>query len=324
MAALALHKPAIQVKYAAAQRKRRRLMIDTNKPLAGLEEWEDFLKERYPEPQQGDAAVAKRFRATDPAKEKEQFRNYEADARPSVREFYRQNHSHQTYEFVQAKRKEFLALKRRQMDIWQALEYLNTLVDDSDPDTDLSQLDHLLQTAEQIRHDGHPRWFILTGLIHDLGKILCLYGEPQWAVVGDTFPVGCAWSDKIVFHQFFDLNSDKNVAAYQSRLGVYEEGAGLDKVNMSWGHDEYLYHVVKDYLPKEALYMIRYHSFYPAHRDGEYDYLMNPEDRKMFDCVRAFNPYDLYTKSHTKPDLKALKPFYDDLINEFFPKSLRW
>ena len=37
-------------------------------------------------------------------------------------------------------------------------------------------------------------WFVLVGLIHDLGKVLCLFGEPQWAVVGDTFPVGCAFS----------------------------------------------------------------------------------------------------------------------------------
>src|SRR6476620_2982333 len=168
--------------------------MQSDKPLANLEEWEDFLKERYPEP-----GPAKGFTATDPNKKQEQFRNYEANARPSVREFYRLNHHHQTYDFVCARRDEFLSLKRRKMDVWEALEYLNTLVDDSDPDTDLSQLDHLLQTAEQIRHDGHPRWFILTGLIHDLGKILCLYGEPQWAVVGDTFPVGCAWSDRIVF-----------------------------------------------------------------------------------------------------------------------------
>ena len=94
------------------------------------------------------------------------------------------------------------------MSIWSAMEFLNTLVDDSDPDTDLSQIEHLLQTAEAIRADGHPRWFILTGLIHDLGKVLCLYGEPQWAVVGDTFPVGCAYSDKIVFPEFFDDNPD--------------------------------------------------------------------------------------------------------------------
>lgn len=295
-------------------------MSDSDHPLTGLEEWEDFLQARYPEP----AAAPKGFQATNPAKKKEQFRNYEADARPSVREFYRLNHRHQAHDFVQAKRKEFLGLNRRQMSIWEALDYLNTLVDDSDPDTDLSQLDHLLQAAEQIRRDGHPRWFTLTGLIHDLGKILCLYGEPQWAVVGDTFPVGCAWSDKIVFHEFFADNPDRNEPRYQTRLGIYDEECGLEKVLMSWGHDEYLYHVVKDYLPPEALYMIRYHSFYPAHREGEYSYLMNKQDRAMFQWVRAFNPYDLYTKSHQRPDLKELRPFYHDLINEYFPSELSW
>jgi inositol oxygenase len=295
-------------------------MSDSNRPLAGLEEWEDFLKERYPEP----ATPAKEFRATDPNKKNEEFRNYETDARPTVREFYRLNHTNQSYDFVQGKRKEYLGLNRRQMSVWEALEYLNTLVDDSDPDTDLSQLDHLLQTAEQIRHDGHPRWFILAGLIHDLGKILCLYGEPQWAVVGDTFPVGCAWSDKIVFLDFFQYNPDRNEPRYQTRLGVYEEGCGLGKVSMSWGHDEYLYNVVKDYLPPEALYMIRYHSFYPAHRDGDYNYLMDDRDREMFKWVRAFNPYDLYTKSHERPNLEKLRPFYDELIREYFPPTLRW
>jgi inositol oxygenase len=293
--------------------------MQSNQPLSNLEEWEDFLKERYPEP-----ADPTGFKTVDPTKSKEQFRNYEANARPSVREFYRLNHQHQTCDFVRSKRKEFLSLTRRKMGIWEALEYLNTLVDDSDPDTDLSQLDHLLQTAEQIRRDGHPRWFIITGLMHDLGKILCLYGESQWAVVGDTFPVGCAWSDKIVFHQFFAQNPDCAEPKYQTRNGIYEQGAGLDGVLMSWGHDEYLYHVVKDYLPPEALYMIRYHSFYPAHRDGEYSHLMNDTDREMFKWVRAFNPYDLYTKSHTRPNLKELKPFYDELIAEYFPAELRW
>jgi inositol oxygenase len=204
------------------------------------------------------------------------------------------------------------------------MEFLNTLVDDSDPDTDLSQLEHLLQTAEQIRRDGHPHWFILTGLIHDLGKILCLYGEPQWAVVGDTFPVGCAYSDRIVFHQFFADNPDSHEPNYQTQTGIYSEGCGLDNVHLSWGHDEYLYHVVKDYLPPAALYMIRYHSFYPAHREGEYQHLMNDRDKEMFEWVRAFNPYDLYTKSHERPDVEQLRPFYQELISKYFPTELRW
>ena len=290
----------------------------SNAPLQNLEEWEDFLKERYPDP------ANPASQAIDPKKKQEQFRNYEADARPSVREFYRLNHHHQTFDFVLAKKQQYLTRSRREMGIWEAMDFLNTLVDDSDPDTDLSQLEHLLQTAEQIRQDGHPRWFILTGLIHDLGKILCLYGEPQWATVGDTFPVGCAYSDAIVFHQFFSDNPDSANPRYQTPSGIYEQGCGLDQVHFSWGHDEYLYNVVKDHLPEEALSMIRYHSFYPGHREGAYQHLMNNKDRKMFEWVRAFNPYDLYTKSHTRPNLKELRPFYEDLINEFFPAKLNW
>src|SRR5438477_12661461 len=125
------------------------LSAETKEPLGNLEEWEDFLKVRYPE---GAAGAGAPFQAVDPNKKTEQFRNYEADARPTVREFYRLNHLYQTYDFVQAKKKDFLSLSRREMSIWEAMEFLNTLVDDSDPDTDLSQLEHLLQTAEQIRH----------------------------------------------------------------------------------------------------------------------------------------------------------------------------
>jgi inositol oxygenase len=257
-------------------------------------------------------------------KRAEQFRDYEAEQRACVREFYRLNHTRQTLDFVVGKKRQYLTLDRRRMGVWEALEYLNTLVDDSDPDIELSQLDHNLQTAEAIREAGHPRWFVLTGLIHDLGKVLWLYGEPQWAVVGDTFPVGCAHSDRVVYHEFFAENPDSRNPLYQTECGVYEEGCGLDKVHFSWGHDEYLYHVVKDYLPEEALYMIRYHSAYPIHRERAYGHLMDEHDRAMFRWVRAFNPFDLYSKSDERPDAAALRPFYEDLIAEYFPAELRW
>ena len=149
-------------------------------------------------------------------------------------------------------------------------------------------------------------------------------GLPQWAVVGDTFPTGCQYSRKIVFPQFFDANPDSADARYQTPTGVYSEGAGLDSVLMSWGHDEYIYHVCKDYLPIEGLYMLRYHSFYPWHRESEYGHLLDKQDRENLKWVNAFNPYDLYTKSHTKPDAKALRPYYEDLIAEFFPAKIRW
>ena len=51
--------------------------------------------------------------------------------------------------------------------------------------TNLSQIEHLLQTAEAIRRDGKPEWMQVTGLIHDLGKLLFLFdSEGQWDVVG--------------------------------------------------------------------------------------------------------------------------------------------
>ena len=227
-------------------------------------------------------------------------------------------------EFVLQKKAEYLPPRNRRMGIWEAMEYLNTLVDDSDPDTDLSQIQHLLQTSEAIRADGHPDWFVLAGLVHDLGKILCLWGEPQWAVVGDTFPVGCAYSDKIVYKEYFDQNPDSNVEEYQTPNGIYEEGCGLDNVHISWGHDEYIYQVVKDYLPEPALYMLRYHSCYPIHKEGAYSHLMNDHDREMFKWVDAFNPYDLYSKSAQPPDVKALRPYYEELIAKYFPEKIDW
>ena len=257
-------------------------------------------------------------------KKPEQFRNYESAARSSVRELYRLNHTNQTLDFVLAKKKQFLSLDKCEMGIWEAIELLNSLVDDSDPDIALPQIEHSLQTAEAIRKDGHPRWFVLTGLIHDLGKVLGIQGEPQWAVVGDTFPVGCAYSDKIVYPEFFADNPDKQNPTLQTANGIYSAGCGLDEVHFSWGHDEYLYQVVKDYLPEEGQYIIRYHSCYVIHQRGEYAHLMNERDRKMFNWVRAFSPYDLYSKSEVRPDLALLRSYYEDLIAEFFPPKLLW
>ncbi|MFN3848472.1 MAG: inositol oxygenase family protein [Spirosomataceae bacterium] len=281
-------------------------------PLASLDVWEDDVLERYPEPNQ-------------PAKAKDEFRNYtDSDRQNTVREFYRLNHTYQTYDFVKQKQAEFLKFDKKEMNIWEAFNFLNTLVDDSDPDTELDQFQHLLQTSEAIRLDGHPDWFVLTGLLHDMGKVLCLFGEPQWAVVGDTFPVGCKHSDKIVFPEFFEANPDSKDERYNTKYGVYEPNCGLRNVDMSWGHDEYIYQLVKDHLPEEALYPLRYHSFYSQHREHAYEHLMDAHDHEMFKWVDKFNPYDLYTKAPVKPNWEAIKPYYEDLVAKYLPATLKF
>lgn len=282
-------------------------------PLTNLDEWEEDLLRRYPDPE----AIAK-------AKATGEYRNYEEPARDTVKEFYRLNHQYQTYDFVQEKRANFLKFDKKEMTVWDAFNFLNQLVDDSDPDTDLDQLQHLLQTSEAIRRDGHPDWMVLTGLMHDMGKVLCLFGEQQWAVVGDTFPVGCAYSDKIIYPEYFKANTDYTDERYNSTLGVYTQNCGLRNVHMSWGHDEYVYHMLKDYLPEPGLYMLRYHSFYAWHREGAYDHLLDDHDREMLKWVKLFNPYDLYSKSPEPPDWKQLRPFYEKLVARYLPATLKF
>ena len=124
--------------------------------------------------------------------------------------------------------------------------------------------------------------------------------------------------------QFFAANPDSQIARFQTPNGIYEPGCGLDQVVLSWSHDEYIYHVAKDYLPPEGLAMLRYHSFYPWHREGAYDQFCTPADRALMPWVLKFNTYDLYTKSHEAPDVAKLKPYYEELIREFFPEKVRW
>jgi inositol oxygenase len=252
------------------------------------------------------------------------FRNYGESAPSRVRALYRENHTRQTLDFVLEQKARYLPLRRARMGVWDAMAQLETLVDESDPDLDLGQIHHAFQTAEGMRADGQPRWQVLTGLLHDLGKVLCLFDEPQWAVVGDTFPVGCAFDPKVVHPDLFAENPDLGVAGYATELGIYAPHCGLDALHFSWGHDEYLYHVLREHLPEEALDLVRYHSFYAGHTAGAYAHLLGPRDAERLERVRRFSAYDLYTKSASPVDVDALRPYYQDLVAEYLPGELSW
>ena len=244
-------------------------------------------------------------------------------------DFYRLQHTHQTYDFVCDMEAKYLSLNHFSMGIWDCLLFLDRLVDDSDPDTQNSQLQHALQTAEACRR-LHPSldWLHVTGLIHDLGKLLSTAcNEPQWAVVGDTFPVGCAFSPSSVFPDSFALNPDATHPVYSTPLGVYQPHCGLANIKMSWGHDSYLAEVLKRNhctLPPEALAMIRYHSFYPWHKHGAYAHLTTDDDEAMKYWVLEFNKCDLYSKDAQLVEVEQAKPYYEALIHKYFPPILKW
>ena len=250
-------------------------------------------------------------------KDDSEYRSYDAETTPpKVIEHYRCMRSKQTLAFVEMMEEKYkfdekTGEGRRQMTIEEAFSELEHYVDASDPDLDLPNRLHLLQTAEGIRRAGHPEWLQLTGLLHDMGKIMFLWGNgdigqdglspngEQWALGGDTFVVGCEFPSECILPEFNSLNPDMSDPRYNTKYGVYKPNCGLNELKIAWGHDEYMFRMLmanKTLIPREGLDIIRYHSFYPWHSKGAYRHLMNSTDYETMEWVQLFNAFDLYTK----------------------------
>ena len=156
---------------------------------------------------------------------------------------YRDMHINQSLDYVIAKKQQYSVLNNKQMTMKEALSQLDSFIDPSDPDLDEENSIHAYQTAERIRK-LHPtnKELQLVGLIHDLGKVLFTFGEPNWAIVGDTYVVGCEFPTTIVYYDTLKENID--FGKYDTN-GIYESGCGLENLHISFGHDEYLYAVLK-------------------------------------------------------------------------------
>lgn len=256
------------------------------------------------------------------------FRSYPTE-NSSIVQTYKLNHINQTVSYVKSMlNTHCIKFTKCKKSIWDIIELQDHIVDESDPDLNQKQILHAFQTAEYIRKLYPDREELhLVGLLHDCGKVLLLEefgGLDQWAVVGDTFPIGCEFSDQIIYHDFFADNPDKF-----SKLGIYEAGCGLDNVLFSFSHDIYAYSVFKynqTLLSETALKIIRYHSFYSWHSFNAYEYLMDQPDYEIRDLCHQFSQCDLYSKDNNGHiDIKKLKPYYDNLIRKYFPNEiLEW
>lgn len=212
------------------------------------------------------------------------------------------------------------------LSIWEVMDKLKKFKDISDPDVDVPNDQHALQTAEAIRKAGHPRWMQLVGLIHDFGKILYLWGnaddgtsmDTQFSLVGDTFIVGHKYPDELIYPEF-------NPNEGKSDETIYDKSCGLDNCLVSYGHDEYLYQVLKHSnakLPEHALKMVRYHSLYVWHDKDAYSELENEYDVLVKGWVKLFNQYDLYSKRNKPINIEDVKSYYSELSYEYLPNGL--
>ena len=105
------------------------------------------------------------------------------------------------------------------------------------------------------------------------------------------------------------------------------DNCGFNNVTFNWGHDEYLSRLLDKYsnLPKEAIYIIRYHSFYswhtPKNSKRGYANLANEYDWYMLPILKAFQRADLYSKNDNTPDFFNIKHLFSKLVEKYFPNE---
>ena len=115
------------------------------------------------------------------------------------------------------------------------IERLGSCVDPTDEQLFCtSQQIHVLQILEAMEMDGTATpEMVLVALIHDLGKVLLTTDEDPANVVCMNEAVGD---------------------------GVVEAGAGLEQAMLQWNHDEFTYERLRDHVPEDLKWLIRYHS----------------------------------------------------------------
>jgi hypothetical protein len=174
----------------------------------------------------------------------------------------RLNRARQTLDYAKRQAQAFADLERAELSVWEAL----ALLDSGGPDyeagllaaaagsgssnggaasggsggggedasaltPDLSATEHALQVAELCRlaHPDKP-WMALAGLLHGLGKLLLhpMWGpQPPWAVMGESFPVGCKFAPQISASEFFSANADRCVRGPALGCGAWRRLASV-------------------------------------------------------------------------------------------------
>jgi len=233
-----------------------------------------------------------------------------------VKALYWSMHCTQTVEMVDMLHSEVFDTKHNyKYSLREMFELGKTLVDTSDPDAQFPQSIHWMQTALRAKEAGEGSATITAAFMHDMGKVALHYfhgvtGPFNW---GDTFIVGCKHDVDAIetidaAPGAFELNPDNANRHYNTKYGKYETLCGLDKLTVSFGHDEAIYQWTirnmwkfKRDLPKAELDFFRWHSCYPIHtgtpkKGVGYNHLLAPGDLERMEALKARSKYDLYSK----------------------------
>jgi inositol oxygenase len=178
-------------------------------------------------------------------------------------------------------------------------------------------------------HIDDWNFIYLIAFLHDIGKIMLdknFHNLPQHFSVGDIYPLGIQFSKSNIFYdkKWHELNPEYGI--YNNK---YENNCGFDKLDFTISHDYYLYKVLENTLiPKEGLYIIRFHSFYAWHSPRNfirgYTEYSNENDWINLPLLKIFQKSDLYSKTRDIPKFEDYQGDIYHLINRYCGDELIW
>lgn len=203
----------------------------------------------------------------------------------------RASHAAQTTAEAAALRHKYLRPVFGEVPTWSLFEMMARVIDTADDRLYCtSQEIHMLQVIEAMAADGMAtEEFVLAALVHDLGKVCMLKGEPAG-----------------------------NVTYMNKLLATGEPGAGLDQCTLQWSCDDLAWSRLKAFLPPAIAWLVRYHGITPA----DCEPYMNAQDRDYTERYLApFRVYDLQSKSPFARPRCRLEDFRP-IIDKYLPPRI--
>ena len=162
----------------------------------------------------------------------------------------KRRHDAQTPEIVAQLARKYEKPIIGEVEVYRLLELLAQCIDPSNRVLFCaSQLTHTLQVMDELKLNGVADHDVLvTGLVHDLGKIALLFDEDPWNIEGEG----------------------------KQPLGQNKPGQGLAQSNLTFDHGDIAYARLKPYLSEECAWLVRFHSI-----TKQCHGLMNARDREL-------------------------------------------
>jgi Myo-inositol oxygenase len=204
-----------------------------------------------------------------------------------------ERHRRQTVDEVRALRRKYAKPIFGKVRVWDLIEKLGSCVDPTDRRLFCaSQQMHVLQMLETMeRDDAATPEMVLVALVHDLGKVLLLTGEDP-----------------------------ANVVCMNGLVDGADDGVGLDNATIQWNHDEFAYERLRDHLPEDLAWLVRYHSVEVRAVSNVMDERDRERTRRL---LVPFARYDHATKSPFYLPSKGIQQ-YRDVIEQAFPRRIRF